>query len=72
MTLVTLETSVEELVEDQPAAIRFLADRHIMCVVCGEAFWGSLGALIAQKGLENPEQIVADLNAYLQAQAADS
>lgn len=72
MTLVSLETPVEELVEDYPASIRFLADRQIMCVVCGEAFWGSLGALIDQKGFSNAEQIVTDLNAYLRDHALES
>ena len=72
MSQVTLDTSVEELVENNPGANRFLADRHIMCVVCGEVFWGSLGALIAQKELAHPAQIVADLNAYLEEQDTPS
>jgi len=63
---VTLDIPVEELVADYPEAIGFLAKRGILCVVCGEAFWGTLGELMAQKDIANPEAIVADLNAMLE------
>lgn len=68
---VTPDTPVEDLVAEHPAAIRFLAQRHILCVVCGEVFWGSVGALIAQKGLDDPDAIVAELNKYLAGPAGD-
>jgi len=63
---ITLDLPVEELVEDYPRAIGFLAERHILCVVCGEAYWGTLGELIAQKRLTDPAGLVADLNAFLE------
>lgn len=67
---VTPDMPVEELVDAYPAAIRFLAERNILCVVCGEAFWGTLGQLIDQKQPGTAEAIVAELNAYLDDQQA--
>lgn len=66
---VTLDTPVEDLVEDHPRAIGFLAERHILCVVCGEAYWGTLGELIAQKHLPDPAGLVDDLIAFLEKDA---
>jgi hypothetical protein len=65
MERVTLETPVEELVAQYPAVARFLARRGVVCVVCGDPFWGTLGALIAQKNLPDPAAIIADLNDFL-------
>jgi hypothetical protein len=56
---------VEELVEDYPEAIGFLMERGIVCIQCGEPYWGSLGELMARKGIADPGQVVADLNRYL-------
>jgi hypothetical protein len=56
---------VEELVEDYPEAIGFLMERGIVCIQCGEPYWGSLDELMARKGITDPEQVVADLNRYL-------
>jgi|GEM_PF-657456 len=59
------DTPVEELVAAHPRAIRFLAEREILCVVCGEPFWGTLGELIGQREDLDAGQILAELNAYL-------
>ncbi len=68
MAEITLAMPVEVLVTAHPAAIGFLAERGVLCVVCGEPFWGTLGELIAQKGLDTvqSQQMVTELNAFLQ------
>ncbi len=67
MSDITLATPVEALVTAYPAAIGFLAERGVLCVVCGEPFWGTLGELIAQKGLDaaQSEHVVEELAAFL-------
>jgi hypothetical protein len=65
MVTITRDIPVEELVEEYPAAIRFLAERHILCVVCGDVYWGTLGELMAQKDIPDPDGVVAELNAFL-------
>jgi hypothetical protein len=64
---VTLETPVEELVADYPAAAGFLADHHVVCIRCGEPYWGTLGELMAAKDIPAPDALLAELNAFLAA-----
>jgi len=62
--LVTADDSVEELVERYPEMIGILMRKGIVCVKCGEPYWGKLGELIADKGLP-VEETVSALNAEL-------
>ncbi|MCZ7542785.1 MAG: DUF1858 domain-containing protein [Anaerolineae bacterium] len=68
--MIGLDTRVEALVEDHPDAIGFLMERGIVCLVCGEAFWGTLGELLAQKRIADPEAVLADLEAFLAERAS--
>ncbi len=66
----TADMTVEELVERYPLAAGFLADRGIVCIKCGEPYWGTLRELAAQKGLLGQiDAIVDDLVTYLDAAA---
>jgi hypothetical protein len=65
---VTLDESVEDLVARFPQASGFLLERGVVCIQCGEPAWCSLGALIAEKGLDAP-QLLDDLNAFLGARS---
>ena len=56
--------SVEELVEKYPELVGFLLDRGIVCVKCGEPFWGPLGDLISNKG-KDIEAVLAEINAEI-------
>jgi hypothetical protein len=63
---ISADVSVEELVEAHPEAIPFLAERGVVCIRCGEPYWGTLRDLMEIKGMgAQVEQIVADLNRYL-------
>ncbi|GAB4436244.1 MAG: hypothetical protein Kow00120_03260 [Anaerolineae bacterium] len=68
--MIDLDTQVEALVEEHPDAIGFLMERGIVCLVCGEAFWGTLGELMAQKRIADPEEVLADLEAFLAERAS--
>ncbi len=61
---VTLEDTVEDLVERYPRAIAFLMERGIRCIKCGEPAWGTLCELIHESP-QDAEKLVADLNRFL-------
>ena len=64
---VTAAANVEELVTAHPQAASFLAERGIVCIRCGEPYWGTLRQLAAAKGLEGQiDAIVAELKTYLE------
>lgn len=58
------EITVEELVEQHPGAVGFLAERGIVCLRCGEPLWGTLADIIAAKNLDVAGTI-ADLERHL-------
>ena len=65
---ITADTAVEDLVEEHPKAAGFLADRGIVCIRCGEPYWGTLRDLAATKNLERQiDEIVMELKAYLKS-----
>ncbi len=55
------DVRIEELVEALPEAVRILAERGIVCIRCGEPYWGTLRELAAQKGITDLAPIVAAL-----------
>lgn len=69
---ITADINVEELVVEFPEAIGFLADRGIVCIRCGEPYWGTLRELARTKNLDGQiDEIVRDLQAYLKEETAD-
>lgn len=63
---ITAEVLVEELIIDYPDAVGWLADRGIVCIRCGEPYWGTLRELAETKSLDHQiDEIVADLKAFL-------
>ena len=63
------DVNVEELVEAHPEAVDFLAERGIVCIRCGEPYWGSLRELARTRSLDGQiDVIVADLQRYLDEQ----
>ena len=62
---VSLDIQVEELAEKYPQAVGFLTKRGVRCIRCGEPVWGTLGQLLVEDGIENPGQLIDELNAFL-------
>lgn len=62
---ITLKLTVDELLEAHPEAAGFLADRKVVCIVCGEPYWGTLGDLMASKGIADPDALMKDLKTHL-------
>lgn len=62
---ITREMTIEDLVNEKVDSVRYLADRGIKCIACGEPIWGTLEEAAKEKGFsdEEIEQFVRDLNA---------
>lgn len=55
------DDSIEELIEKYPGINGFLLERGIVCVKCGEPFWGKLEDLIKNKGMD-VDALIRELN----------
>ncbi len=62
--VVTKDTTIEELVDKVPGSVKYLMEKGIRCIVCGEPIWGTLEEAAEEKGFgpEDIEQFVKDLN----------
>ena len=55
---------IEDLVDNFPFSVKFLADNGIRCIVCGEAIWGTLEEACKEKDFDDSviEGFVYELN----------
>lgn len=60
---ITKEIEIEDLVRNFPFSIRFLAEKGIKCIACGEPIWGSLEEAAQEKGFEKEkiDNIIVEL-----------
>ncbi len=61
---VNKDVTIEELVIKYPDSVKFLMDKGIKCIACGEPVWGTLEENAKEKGMddESIEQVVEELN----------
>jgi len=72
---ISLDMSVEEIVERYPEAVSFLSRRGVRCIRCGEPLWCTLGELLHDDGIEDPQGLIQELAEYMRKrrdQAQDS
>ena len=62
---ITLDMLAEELAAAFPEAVSFLLKRGVRCIRCGEPVWGSLGELLKDEGVEDPQALLDALNDYI-------
>lgn len=62
-TEITKEILIETLVEEYPFSVRFLMEKGIRCIMCGEPIWGTLEEACIEKkfNVEDVDQIVEEL-----------
>ncbi len=62
--VITKDTTIEELVDKVPGSVKYLMEKGIRCIVCGEPIWGTLEEAAEEKGFgpEDIDQFVRDLN----------
>jgi len=62
--LITKNILIEDLVDKYPFSVKFLSEKGIRCIVCGEAIWGTLAEACEEKSFKNSaiEAFVKELN----------
>lgn len=62
---ITKDINIEDLVNQKVDAVRYLADKGIKCIACGEPIWGTLEQAAKEKGFNEEEiaDFVRELNA---------
>lgn len=62
--LITKDISIEDLVRELPSAVKYLMEKGIKCLACGEPIWGTLENAAKEKGFsdEEIEKFITDLN----------
>jgi len=62
---ITKDISIEELVELKKEAVRYLSEKGIKCIACGEPIWGTLEEAAREKGFGEDQiaSFVRELNA---------
>ncbi len=63
---ITFDTSVEDLALKYPKSVHFLTERNVRCIRCGEPLWCSVGELFEEDKVENPKQLLDELNQFLE------
>lgn len=54
--MITKEIEIEDLVTTYPFSVRYLSQKGIRCIACGEPIWGTLEEAAKEKGFDD-EQI---------------
>lgn len=53
--MITKDISIEELIEEVPGSVRYLSEKGIKCIACGEPIWGTLEDAAREKGFSDNE-----------------
>lgn len=53
--IVDKSTTIEDLVQEIPSAVTYLAKNGIRCIRCGEPIWGTLEEAAKEKGFSDVE-----------------
>ncbi len=62
---ITKTITIEDLVDDYPFSVNYLAEKGIRCIKCGEPIWGTLEEASKEKGFDETQidEFVKELNA---------
>ncbi|NOZ61155.1 MAG: hypothetical protein GXO74_05695 [Calditrichaeota bacterium] len=63
---ITFETDVEDLALNFPKSVHFLTANNVRCIRCGEPLWCSVGELFEMDHVENPDNLLAELNEFIE------
>jgi len=67
--MITADIEIEDLVRQYPFSVRYLMEKGIRCIACGEPVWGSLRDAATEKGYDESQlmQFVSEMNALAAA-----
>ncbi len=53
--MITKDIQIEDLVENYPFAVRYLMEKKIRCIMCGDPVWGTLEEAAREKGFDEKD-----------------
>ncbi len=61
---VSRDILIEELIEKYPESVKFLSEKGIRCIICGEPIWGTLEEACVEKKFDDKkiDSIILELN----------
>jgi hypothetical protein len=62
---VTLDIPIEDLVLKFPESVGFLTRKGVRCIRCGEPLWCTLGELLEEEKIPDPQTMIDELNEFL-------
>ncbi len=65
--MLTKTIIIEELVDSYPASVKYLSEKGIRCIACGEPIWGTLEEAAKEKGFSDEaiDSLILDLNNFI-------
>ena len=63
---ITRDITIEDLVEGVPQSVKYLMNKGIKCIACGEPIWGTLEDAAKEKGFsgQDIEKFVEELQEF--------
>jgi hybrid cluster-associated redox disulfide protein len=58
---ITRETSIEDVLESYPGLSKVFVELGLLCLVCGEAFWGTVEEIAKQHNMD-VDKLIEKLN----------
>ena len=65
MQKINLDTQIEDLATAYPESVKFLVRNGVRCIRCGEPVWGTLRDLLEEAAIEDPQNLIDELNVYI-------
>ncbi len=61
---ISKDIAIEDLIEQLPSSVKYLSEKGIRCIVCGEPIWGTLDEACKEKGFSDEEikTVVNEIN----------
>ncbi len=62
--MITKDITIEDLIEDYPKSVKYLSEKNIRCIKCGEPIWGTLEEACLEKKFTQLaiDKVVKELN----------
>ena len=55
MPTLTKDIEIEDLVSHYPFSVKYLSEKGIRCIACGEPIWGTLEEAALEKGFDQDQ-----------------
>lgn len=66
MMKITKDISIDILIDEVPQSMKYLSEKGIRCIICGEPVWGTLESAAKEKGFTDAqiETFVTELQSF--------